>query len=92
MTASQNVASRTAGRQTGAAIQRWCEVATALSGAITQHVQLQNHRVMDQAVQESEDGTLAALNALLAVIDYLQQRGFNRSRPMRSAVLRSICS
>ena len=30
------------------------------------------------AVQESEDATLAARNALLAMIDYLQSRGFNR--------------
>jgi len=29
-------------------------------------------------VQESEDATLAARNALLAMIDYLQSRGFNR--------------
>jgi formamidase len=31
-------------------------------------------------VQESEDVTLAARNALLAMIDYLQQRGFNRQQ------------
>jgi formamidase len=31
-------------------------------------------------VQESEDATLAARNALLAMIDYLQQRGFNRQQ------------
>jgi formamidase len=30
--------------------------------------------------QESEDATLAARNALLAMIDYLQQRGFNRQQ------------
>jgi formamidase len=31
-------------------------------------------------VQESENATLAARNALLAMIDYLQQRGFNRQQ------------
>jgi formamidase len=31
-------------------------------------------------VQESEDVTLAARNALLAMIDYLEQRGFNRQQ------------
>jgi len=31
---------------------------------------------MDQAVQESEDGTLAARNALLAMIDYLTAARF----------------
>lgn len=31
-------------------------------------------------VQESEDATLAARNALLAMIDYLQQRGFTRQQ------------
>ncbi len=31
-------------------------------------------------VQESEDATLAARNALLAMIDYLQSRGFNRQQ------------
>jgi formamidase len=31
-------------------------------------------------VQESEDATLAARNALLAMIDYLRQRGFNRQQ------------
>ena len=31
-------------------------------------------------VQESEDATLAARNALLAMIDYLQGRGFNRQQ------------
>ncbi|MBV8771280.1 MAG: acetamidase/formamidase family protein [Deltaproteobacteria bacterium] len=31
-------------------------------------------------LQESEDATLAARNALLAMIDYLQQRGFNRQQ------------
>jgi formamidase len=31
-------------------------------------------------VQESEDATLAARNALLAMIDYLEQRGFNRQQ------------
>ncbi len=31
-------------------------------------------------IQESEDATLAARNALLAMIDYLQQRGFNRQQ------------
>jgi formamidase len=33
-----------------------------------------------EEVQESEDATLAARNALLAMIDYLQQRGFNRQQ------------
>jgi formamidase len=37
-------------------------------------------------LQESEDATLAARNALLAMIDYLQQRGFNRQQAY------SICS
>jgi formamidase len=36
--------------------------------------------------QESEDATLAARNALLAMIEYLQQRGFNRQQAY------SICS
>jgi formamidase len=31
-------------------------------------------------MQESEDATLAARNAMLAMIDYLQQRGFNRQQ------------
>jgi formamidase len=31
-------------------------------------------------IQESEDATLAARNALVAMIDYLQQRGFNRQQ------------
>jgi formamidase len=31
-------------------------------------------------VQESEDATLAARNALFAMIDYLQERGFNRQQ------------
>jgi formamidase len=31
-------------------------------------------------LQESEDATLAARNALLAMVDYLQQRGFNRQQ------------
>jgi len=31
-------------------------------------------------VQESEDATLAARNAMLAMIDYLQQRGFDRQQ------------
>ena len=31
-------------------------------------------------VQESEDATLAARNALLAMIDYLQERGFTRQQ------------
>jgi formamidase len=35
---------------------------------------------MRDEVQESEDATLAARNALLAMIDYLQQRGFNRQQ------------
>jgi formamidase len=33
-----------------------------------------------EEVQESEDATLAARNALLAMIDYLQQRGYNRQQ------------
>lgn len=33
-----------------------------------------------EEVQESEDVTLAARNALLAMIDYLQQRGFSRQQ------------
>lgn len=33
-----------------------------------------------EEVQESEDATLAARNALLAMIDYLQQRGFSRQQ------------
>jgi len=33
-----------------------------------------------EEVQESEDATLAARNALLAMIDYLQVRGFNRQQ------------
>jgi formamidase len=36
--------------------------------------------------QESEDATLAARNALLAMIEYLQQRGYNRQQSY------SICS
>jgi formamidase len=35
---------------------------------------------MKGEVQESEDATLAARNALLAMIDYLQQRGFTRQQ------------
>src|ERR1700691_4946658 len=42
--------------------------------------ELQNHRMMDHSVQKSEDATLAARNALRAMIDYLQQRGFNRQQ------------
>jgi formamidase len=33
-----------------------------------------------EEIQESEDATLAARNALLAMIEYLQQRGFNRQQ------------
>ncbi len=33
-----------------------------------------------EEVQESEDATLAARNALLAMIDYLEQHGFNRQQ------------
>ena len=33
-----------------------------------------------EEIQESEDATLAARNALLAMIDYLQYRGFNRQQ------------
>jgi formamidase len=34
----------------------------------------------DEDVQESEDATLAARNALLAMIEHLQERGFNRQQ------------
>ena len=33
-----------------------------------------------EEIQESEDATLAARNALLAMLDYLQQRGFSRQQ------------
>jgi len=35
---------------------------------------------MRGAVQESEDATLAARNALIAMVEYLERRGFNRAQ------------
>ena len=45
-----------------------------------------------EEIQESEDATLAARNALLAMIDYLQHRGFTGNRPTQSAVSPWTCA
>jgi formamidase len=50
------------------------------TGAIRRYYATTGLSMRGEDIQESEDATLAARNALLAMIDYLQQRGFNRQQ------------